>query len=190
MNKNITAFTLAEVLIVLTIIGVVSALTIPSLMQKTNDQEIKTALKKAYSELAQANIKLLSDNGGSIKGLCSTYNHKCFKNLYLPYLKYVKSCEAPNNSQCVSSNVLINDWENGSSVILADGTAINFFDYDSNCTMNRSDYETTTACGEVQIDVNGSKLPNVEGKDTFVVELTDKNIRFRHKYANDYFLKN
>ena len=47
-------FTLAEVLITLAIIGVVAALTIPSVIVKTQQQEFKTAAKKAYSVLSQA----------------------------------------------------------------------------------------------------------------------------------------
>ena len=47
-------FTLAEVLITLGIIGVVAAMTIPTLMQKTNDSEIKSSYKKMLSVLNQA----------------------------------------------------------------------------------------------------------------------------------------
>ena len=47
-------FTLAEVLITLAIIGVVAALTIPSVIVKTQQQEYRTAAKKAYSVLSQA----------------------------------------------------------------------------------------------------------------------------------------
>lgn len=47
-------FTLAEVLITLAIIGVVAALTIPSVILNTNQTEYKTALKKAVSVLNQA----------------------------------------------------------------------------------------------------------------------------------------
>ncbi|MBR1754332.1 type II secretion system protein, partial [bacterium] len=47
-------FTLAEVLITLGIIGVVAAMTIPTLMQKTNDKDIVAQLSKDYSVLSQA----------------------------------------------------------------------------------------------------------------------------------------
>ena len=47
-------FTLAEVLITLAIIGVVAALTIPSVIVKTQQQEFRTAAKKAHSVLSQA----------------------------------------------------------------------------------------------------------------------------------------
>ena len=47
-------FTLAEVLITLVIIGVIAAMTVPSLMQNTNSQEFRSALKKAISGANQA----------------------------------------------------------------------------------------------------------------------------------------
>lgn len=48
------AFTLAEVLITLGVIGVVAALTLPSLIQKSTEKETVVALKKFYSESSQA----------------------------------------------------------------------------------------------------------------------------------------
>ena len=51
--KNL-GFTLAEVLITLVIIGVIAAMTVPTLMNNTNAQEYRSALKKAISGLNQA----------------------------------------------------------------------------------------------------------------------------------------
>ena len=48
------AFTLSEVLITLVIIGVLAAMVIPALMNNTNSQEYRSALKKAISALNQA----------------------------------------------------------------------------------------------------------------------------------------
>ena len=47
-------FTLAEVLITLVIIGVIAAMTVPTLMNNTNAQEFRSALKKAISGANQA----------------------------------------------------------------------------------------------------------------------------------------
>ena len=52
--KKFNAFTLAEVLITLGIIGVVAAMTMPTLMNSTNGAQYKTAYKKALSVLSQA----------------------------------------------------------------------------------------------------------------------------------------
>src|SRR5574344_780724 len=57
------AFTLAEVLIVLGIIGIVAAMTIPTLMNKVAKQEYVTELRKFYSTQMNGWAKLLADEG-------------------------------------------------------------------------------------------------------------------------------
>lgn len=52
MKKN--GFTLAEVLITLTIIGVVATLTLPALMTNAAEQQAKSALKKGINTLTNA----------------------------------------------------------------------------------------------------------------------------------------
>lgn len=53
-SGKLNAFTLAEVLITLGIIGVVAAISIPVLMKNTQNAELKTAFKKSYANLMQA----------------------------------------------------------------------------------------------------------------------------------------
>lgn len=57
------AFTLAETLITLSIIGVIAAMTVPTLMANINNQQHITALKKAYSNLSNAVKMLMVDTG-------------------------------------------------------------------------------------------------------------------------------
>lgn len=52
--KKRNAFTLAEVLITLGIIGVVAAVTLPALVQKYKEKQRVTQVKKAYTVLSQA----------------------------------------------------------------------------------------------------------------------------------------
>ena len=54
LGEGIKGFTLAEVLITLLIIGIVAALTIPSVISNYQQQEFKTGLKKAVSVLNEA----------------------------------------------------------------------------------------------------------------------------------------
>lgn len=60
------AFTLAEVLITLGIIGVVAAMTMPALMNKTRNKELHTAFLKTYSELNQVAGLFKADYGVSV----------------------------------------------------------------------------------------------------------------------------
>ena len=57
------AFTLAEVLITLGIIGVVAAMTMPALIQNYRNQVVETRLKKFYSTMNQAIAMSIKDNG-------------------------------------------------------------------------------------------------------------------------------
>jgi prepilin-type N-terminal cleavage/methylation domain-containing protein len=54
--KKSSAFTLAEVLITLGIIGVVAAMTIPNLIANTNGAKYRSGFKKAISTLSQAGL--------------------------------------------------------------------------------------------------------------------------------------
>ena len=57
------AFTLAEVLITLGIIGVVAALTLPTLIQNHQKQVYVTQLKKAYSNISNGLSQVVNDEG-------------------------------------------------------------------------------------------------------------------------------
>ena len=55
-------FTLAEVLVTLGIIGVVSAMTVPALMQNHQRKTYVTQLHKVYNEMSQAFVQYQNDN--------------------------------------------------------------------------------------------------------------------------------
>ena len=72
IKKN--AFTLAEVLITLAIIGIVAAITLISLHNKTNSKELHVAFLKTYSELNQIAQMFYSENDISFSEYCSNQN--------------------------------------------------------------------------------------------------------------------
>ena len=61
MTKFNNGFTLAEVLVTLGIIGVVSAMTVPTLMQNYQRQSYVTQLHKVYNEVSQAMVQYQND---------------------------------------------------------------------------------------------------------------------------------
>lgn len=174
------AFTLAEVLITLGIIGVVAAMTIPILMQNAQKQELKSSLKEAYSMLSQAFNNLQSDQGslGDWSSLYSYYrngsppiNTTQFATDLTSYLSVVKDC---GSFGCISSSgvgpngIIYKDFGGaawGTNInahyvgtyqyILKNGMIL--FVWAPNMTSNTS----------ISIDVNGYKGPNVLGKDVF-----------------------
>ena len=111
-NSRKIAFTLAEVLITLGIIGVVAALTIPTLMANHRKQVVETRLAKFYSTMNQA-IKMAEVDYGDVRqwdefvqgfekdenGNPTTSKALAWFEKYLkPYLKYTKY-EVDNNSE-------------------------------------------------------------------------------------------
>ena len=62
--KKKSAFTLAEVLITLGIIGIVAAMTLPALIANHRNKELQTRFKKAYSTLWNVHQRMISDYGG------------------------------------------------------------------------------------------------------------------------------
>ncbi|PWL80398.1 hypothetical protein DBY21_01910 [Candidatus Gastranaerophilales bacterium] len=60
--RFLTGFTLAEVLITLGIIGIVAAMTLPSVIGKYQKKVTVERLKKVYTSLSQALIYSVKDN--------------------------------------------------------------------------------------------------------------------------------
>lgn len=66
--KNKYAFTLAEVLITLGVIGILSAITIPSLIQIYQDIVLTNKLKKGYSQISQAWHQVVAEEPDTYTG--------------------------------------------------------------------------------------------------------------------------
>jgi prepilin-type N-terminal cleavage/methylation domain-containing protein len=181
--KNRKGFTLAEVLITLTIIGIVASLTIPSLVNNVQDAQYKTAWKKAYSTLTQVTQRIVADYGSlSICPYDGTYSARnCMRNAFLQYLNYTRSCDESNTNLCFhlnsdGSKYLNGDpvtglWGNSPSAVLSDGTLLRFAVSSSYCS------SSDVNCGYIYIDTNGFNAPNIIGKDIFQVLITQNTIK-------------
>src|SRR5574344_105150 len=95
LKSKVQGFTLAEGLIVLAIIGVLAAMTIPVLMNKVEKHEEYVGFKKALSTISDAAARIREDNGGSMAGI----TYKGFAEVFKPYLKTIKYCGA-NDYSC------------------------------------------------------------------------------------------
>lgn len=174
------AFTLAEVLITLGIIGVVAALTIPTLVNNYRKKQFETGLKKEYSVLLQALDMYKQDNETPLKKEDTDQSHGEFKNKIKPYLKILVDCgddqAGKYEAKCVqngyytqdkkytyktySGNIANEDLFDDGQIILNDGSHLLF--------------ENVGNSGAVfvSIDVNGyNKLPNKWGEDVFTFQL-------------------
>lgn len=116
------AFTLAEVLITLGIIGVVAALTMPMLIGHFEKTTTATKLKKFYSVMAQATDKAMSENGNWSTWDYSLSAKDFFNKYYASNLKVVKTmCKFSNRDfqECGNNSSFDNM---GRYMVLEDGT--------------------------------------------------------------------
>lgn len=173
------AFTLAEVLITLAIIGVVAALTIPTLVSNSIKTDTTTKLRKLYSTLSQA-IKLSEvENGNNASwdwGDESTLTvQESFDKYWAPYLKITQMCNTTaecgypasnkfNKPDGTASPTTIIDPTTRPSCILSDGTFLMVLPVDGSGTVVKTIYT----------DLNAGKGPNRLGRDVFVFKLNDK----------------
>lgn len=187
-RKTNKAFTLAEVLITLGIIGIVAAMTIPTLMNNANDKKTVTALKKAYSALSQAYLMAVEENGPPDSWGMTDGNEPSREILGNNLLKYMNTTE-----KCIgTTGCLYNgpikylsgtSWENYYAQAfpkarLADGT--NFMIGGINSPTCTASYGTTqqlqSVCGFIFIDTDGDKGRNTLGIDIFRFHVTNSGI--------------
>lgn len=161
------AFTLAEVLITLGIIGVVAALTMPTLISNHKRQVTVTKVKKFYSILSQ-DVNMSKVEYGDVSNWNWDLNLTAFVETYLlNNLNIIKNCKTTNG--CWNSDGVIYGLNNsykenikGSTfykIQLVDGTNLAFTKQDNQHV-------------HVYCDINGNPAPNKYGHDSFVLTLT------------------
>lgn len=172
MIKNIKkAFTLAEVLMTIAIIGVVATLTIPNLGNSINEDKYITLLRSTVSQLDGAFGKLLADYGTSeaiAKSCTGSINDVCFGDKLTSYLELRLNCKATKDGKCFTTGPMYDI--DGSKVTDAGTNASSDCEYMfvlqngvSVCMMinNASDLD-------IDIDLDGpNKGPNRRGYDCF-----------------------
>lgn len=182
MKKNFSlAFTLAEVLITLGIIGVVAAMTLPALIQNYNEKVTVTRVKKAYSIFSQAYERVKEDYGTpDLWNLeaGSADSSKEYINRFKPYINITKVCTAEEN--CYVDNLYDlsknekHPWNDRMYAQTNDGTIFWIYVFSSDCSYNVSDTNThlQNICAEIAVDVNGKNQPNTYGHDLFYFWIT------------------
>ena len=160
------SFTLAEVLITLGVIGIVAALTLPTLIQKQQEKEKIVALKKAYSVISNAYLRAFDEYGplNDWQQDDEKLGYAIFR-VMSKYIKNVKICQPGDTSKACVLRDLKNlngtrfkpeaTSKNDIVMILPDGINLYFNDGDS----------------WIGADVNANKAPNQWGIDVFAFRL-------------------
>lgn len=190
-------FTLAEVLVTLGILGVIAAMTLPLVFGKYKKVETVSRLQKVYANLNNALRQAEADYESSKywDDVSGTEGANMYFDTYLnPYLKVLERCRRNKVKACNYSSVM--PWKrlNGDgdeyhvvlensinariSFILNDGVFVSYIfgsGYDNNDK-------------RVIVDLNGPRLPNKFGIDTFLlVRVPEKGILpFCYNQTDEY----
>ncbi len=160
LKSSRSAFTLAEVLVTLGIIGVVSAMTIPTLMQNHQRTTYVTQLHKVYNEVSQAVQMIMTDsNAVSLK---ESKLRRQGLSYFFNYFKTTQTCAGSDTSDCFASDytnmngtaITLSDTipSTAQCAVVASGASI--------CINGNDSYIIVT-------DINGKAGPNILGRDLF-----------------------
>ncbi len=208
--KSQRGFTLAEVLITLAIVGIVAALTIPTLVTNIANKGYVEKLFKTYSVLQNATNMIIAEVGDPQTWSWTDYHNNDGTNvdneyivdLYRKKLKIVEECDATSAVVENKCHVNPNDYKylngtSGTSVkdpvnhrlfqlnyqfVLSDGSLVGFRFKVNNYGVfwGAPDFLFT-------IDVNGKKGPNQIGRDVFWLYMKKNEHGKIRPYANEVF---
>ncbi len=163
VNRNYLGhlgFTMAEVLITLGIIGIVAAMTLPTLVQNNKNKEVEAKLKKIYSVMNQAILMSENDNGPKEYWTfsCGTdesgniNSEECKKGIekfFLPYLKFTKT-ENFFHSLGYNTAIYFSDGSVLVGKINKNGVnGLDFFFYPNGKNFNKDTFGTTGENGNI-----------------------------------------
>ena len=170
---KIRAFTLAEVLVTLGIIGVISAMTLPTLTKNHQRKVYVTQLQKVYNEFSQASDSFVTSNN-AVNLMEAGLNSQAAVNRFIQsQMKTVKNCET-TFTDCFAS-----EYKNMNGAAMTNFNAAN-----SSCYALPSGASVClTYMGRIRligngfvnilVDVNGKQGPNILGRDLFVMGMED-----------------
>lgn len=175
MTKH--GFTLAEVLVTLGIIGVVSAMTLPTLVKNHQRTVFTTQLHKVVNEISQAVERVISDsNAVNIKE--SNIRKTGFDGFMRNYFKTTKICTGASTKDCFAESYTNLNGEN----IRIRSFIVSGCDANSeNCATTRGTAMITAGGASIYMvfdgsggnslyivtDINGKQEPNILGRDLF-----------------------
>lgn len=143
----------------MSIIGVVAAITIPTLVADWHKTQTVSQLLKAHSTLSQTTFRAIADNGPIISWAVDGLTAREFYNIYLrPYLNIMND-DLDNEFNYTALNKTQDSASYGAVFYLTDGQKI------SVKTPKNTEWGIEVG---IVVDINGDKKPNKMGRDIFV----------------------
>ena len=181
--KKKIAFTLAKVLITLAIIGIVAAMTIPTLIANYQEKVTITRLKETYSLLSQAYQFAVNKNGSPASWKFGTdmYDpnaHVAMANYFKPYLRLSADCvgKSPEyvKEHCASTSPLTSETV-AAFLRLNNGATLIFRVWDPSCNGVYANSIKGDTCGHINVLTDPMKTLE-GGRNQFMFYLTTKGI--------------
>ncbi len=165
LNKLRLGFTLAEVLVTLGIIGVVSAMTVPTLMQNYQRKSYVTQLHKFYNELSQALVQYQTDRNALNLREAGFTSSDALRSFFKSYFKVVNDCGEEIEPCLLPSH----EYKklSGAGGIGVERTY--YLTIASGASMTFSSTLIGDCVASIYVDVNGTQGPNIAGRDLFAI---------------------
>ena len=169
-KQYLRAFTLAEVLVTLGIIGVVSAMTVPTLMQNYQRKSYVTQLHKVYNEIQQVfSLVMTEQNALNLSEAGVSTNENAYET-FKKFFKVVNDCGS-DKQPCFAPNykkISGTDMGQGTgqplNMTIASGASFGF-------GVSSSGTGDNNRVAIFDVDVNGPQGPNIAGRDVFILGL-------------------
>lgn len=176
------AFTLAEILISLGIIGIISAMTLPTVINKTQSKELESQYKKVYSELNQIAQLFKKDYGVSVSEYTQSFGTAGGKKIVPLLLKYYKGSKLIDNTVYSSTDQDGNKKSVRYNIYTMNGTKLSLGPCDDVGFYSESGGRIYSFVGDtvntgndgppICVDINGMKRPNKYGYDLHIFYFT------------------
>lgn len=172
-------FTMAEVLITIGIIGVVAAMTLPTVINNTKHKELQTAFKKTYSELNQASQLFMVKESMSFSEYAALNRSLGSPKLMTKFMEYFKGVSNYNkgvwNNQ--DDDTVVRPYKiktlNGKKTTEGICDVTGRYADIAGRVYSLNDAPFTGVNGPVIcVDINGQKGPNRYGYDYFLFVFT------------------
>lgn len=171
-TKNKAGFTLAEILITLGVIGVISAMTIPSLIADISNRKMETRFKKAYAQLNEMSKRYMAENDMAIP--IGVKRGDSLAKIFPRYLKGFSNVSKDTwdtvDDKGNSTAEIYNKYKNfkGSTVKQVCDISGSFADINGTLYMWNDDPNIGENGPVICVDLNGAGKPNISGIDYFL----------------------
>ncbi|MGM9994602.1 MAG: type II secretion system protein [Candidatus Avigastranaerophilus sp.] len=187
MNRNYislfkkSAFSLAEVLLTIVIIGVLAVMVIPLLNQGIGRHEILTKVNKANSLLGQTLMKIAYQEGLPIADLSfiSEDGDAIFFDKFSNFVDTIKVCKGMTSGCFTTGEITYLNGTNAGSLVLSsslvtkDGFVYGWQGKALCGDKGLSNEDLNNCVGSFVVDINGDHLPNRYGYDIFFFPVVD-----------------